>query len=142
MINLEGEKNETKPDPTTAEPYTTTNIPAYSNPKSLFNNKYYELEILENNEIPIKLMQINTTNDNFIYKWSIAQEDGGTAYGDMFNVDDGVLWLLKSLDREENDLYKLHIKAELVNKSPRGGRRKGKTLQVCYRKVKINLITN
>ena len=123
---MEGQKNESKPVTTTTQSIPTTT----PNSKSLFTNKYYELEILENNEIPIKLMQLNTTNDNYIYKWSIAQEEGGTSYGEMFNVDDGVLWLLKSLDREQNDLYQLRVKAELVSKTQRGGRRRGKTLQV------------
>lgn len=80
---------------------------------NLFQNKYYEIEISENNVVPTMLLQINATNGQKekAFKWSLIAENGN---GKEFRIDpnNGTLWLVRSLDREAQDLYKIKIRAE------------------------------
>ncbi|CAO1442494.1 unnamed protein product [Diamesa serratosioi] len=138
LINLEGEKIVHPPKSEairitsststfTSTTTTTTKAPEH---KVLFVNQYYELEVVENNPIPMKLIQFNTTNNIDTYKWSMVFENHNGSTLDVteyFNVADGVLWLMKSLDREELDFYQLRIKAEVQRT-----KRRGKSLQMMY----------
>lgn len=82
---------------------------------SLFQHKYYEIEVPENNVVPTMLLQINATNAHRekSFKWSISSESGKNR---EFRIDpnNGTLWLIRSLDREMEDLYKLKIRADPV----------------------------
>lgn len=98
----------------------------------LFVNQYYELEVLENSPTPMRLIQFNTTNDSNTYKWSMELENRSDQRHDVseiFNIADGTLWLIKSLDREETHLYSLKIRADLL--APRRPRN-GKNMQMMY----------
>lgn len=98
----------------------------------LFVNQYYELEVLENSPSPMKLIQFNTTNDSNMYKWSLTLENvprKGVEASDIFSITDGILWLTKSLDREESHKYSLKIRADLI--APRRPRN-GKNMQMMY----------
>lgn len=98
----------------------------------LFVNQYYELEVLENSPTPMRLIQFNTTNDDDNYKWSLELEnkrDTGNEPTDIFSIADGILWLTKSLDREQVDTYSLKIRADiLAQRRPRNG----KSMQMMY----------
>lgn len=79
----------------------------------LFQHKYYEIEVPENNVVPMMLLQINATNGHKekAFKWSLVPENGN---GKEFRIDpnNGTLWLVRSLDREMQDIYKIRIRAE------------------------------
>lgn len=83
----------------------------------IFPNKYYEIEVEENSDVPLELIQINVSvlfkDDTF--KWSIVPEMDMMAY-EEFTVDpkNGSLWLVKPLDRESQDSYKIKIRADKV----------------------------
>lgn len=81
---------------------------------SLFQHKYYEIEVPENNVVPTMLLQINATDPNGrSLKWSISSEQGKTP---IFHIDpiNGTLWLVRSLDREVEDMYRLKVRADSV----------------------------
>lgn len=127
LITLEGEKKVDPPKLEAIVVKATTKAPEH---KVLFVNQYYELEVVENNPIPMKLIQFNTTNSMDTYKWSMVFENHNGSTLDVteyFNVADGVLWLMKSLDREELDFYQLRIKADVQRT-----KRRGKSLQMMY----------
>lgn len=81
----------------------------------LFPNKYYEIEVEENSDVPMELIQINVSaaykDDTF--KWSIIPEMDVMQY-EEFSIDskNGSLWLVKPLDRETKDSYKIKIRAD------------------------------
>lgn len=83
----------------------------------LFVNKYFEVEVEENSEVPMELLQLNVStmylNDNF--KWSIVVEPDDSAY-DEFYLDpkNGTLWLIKPMDREARDLYQIKVRVDKV----------------------------
>lgn len=83
------------------------------NSNSLFQHKYYEIEVPENNVVPTMLLQINATNGHKerAFKWSIMSESGSNR---EFRIDpnNGTLWLVRSLDRESEDFYKIKIRAD------------------------------
>lgn len=88
---------------------------------SLFQHKYYEIEVPENNVVPTMLLQINATsngNKERAFKWSIATE---TDSNREFRIDpnNGTLWLVRSLDRETKDLYNIKIRADPVYREGR-----------------------
>jgi hypothetical protein len=98
----------------------------------LFINQYYEIDVLENAPTPMRLIQFNTTNDNDIYVWSLELENKNYSIQDVdeiFSIDEGILWLQRSLDREEFSTYTLKIRAELTG--PRRPRN-GKSMHVMY----------
>lgn len=88
----------------------------------VFYNKYYEIEIYENNPVPLFVMQLNTSSlyQEEQFRWSVESEMG-SHYDREFDIDpvNGTLWLVKQLDRERRDLYRLKIRAE---KETRRGR--------------------
>lgn len=85
--------------------------PASSN--SIFQHKYYEIEVPENNVVPTMLLQINASSSyqERSFKWSILSESGNSR---EFRIDpnNGTLWVVRSLDRESDDLYKLKVRAD------------------------------
>lgn len=88
---------------------------------SLFQHKYYEIEVPENNVVPTMLLQINATNNGNkerAFKWSIMTEMGNSR---EFRIDpnNGTLWLVRSLDRETKDLYNIKIRADPVYREGR-----------------------
>lgn len=87
---------------------------------SLFQHKYYEIEVPENNVVPTMLLQINATNPHRgkPFKWSILTESGRNR---EFRIDphNGTLWLVRSLDRENGDVYRLKVRADPVNRESR-----------------------
>lgn len=107
----------------------------------LFINQYYELEVLENSPTPMRLIQFNTTNASNMYKWSLELENKTEEFGpskrriynvdvmEIFSIADGILWLTKTLDREEISQYTLKIRAEpIAVRRPRNG----KSMQLMY----------
>ncbi|XP_062556835.1 cadherin-89D isoform X2 [Armigeres subalbatus] len=78
----------------------------------LFPYKYYELELRENEHAPKIALNISLNKkyakDNF--RWTIVNDDNG----DKFRIDEnnGSLWLLQPLDREEQDSYEIKIKVD------------------------------
>ena len=98
----------------------------------LFVNQYYELEVAENSPTPMRLIQFNTTSDSNSYKWSLELENKNDTKIDVteiFSIADGILWLMKALDREETDSFTLKIKAEnQISRRPRNG----KNMQMMY----------
>lgn len=98
----------------------------------LFINQYYELDVYENSPTPMRLIQFNTTNDSNMYKWSLVLENNNESNVDVlevFNIADGILWIIKSMDREEIQMYSLKIRADLI--APRRPRN-GKSMQMMY----------
>lgn len=98
----------------------------------LFVNQYYELEVNENSPTPMRLIQFNTTDDSNMYKWSLEWENRNDSHleiTEFFNIGDGTLWLTKSLDREEVEMFSLKIRADLL--LPRRPRN-GKSMQMMY----------
>jgi Cadherin domain len=98
----------------------------------LFVNQYYELDVLENSPTPMRLIQFNTTNDSNTYKWSMELENKNETSSDIsefFSITDGILWLIKALDREEKEMFSLKIRADLI--APRRPRN-GKSMQMMY----------
>lgn len=80
-----------------------------------FPEKYYEIEVVENSEVPLELIQLNATSQEEHYKWSIVPEMELLVY-DEFEIDskNGTLWLTRPLDRETKDTYSLKVRAEKV----------------------------
>lgn len=92
-----------------------------SDSSSLFQHKYYEIEVPENNVVPTMLLQINATNNGNkerSFKWSIMTDMGSSR---EFRIDpnNGTLWLVRSLDRETQDLYNIKIRADPVYREGR-----------------------
>lgn len=88
----------------------------------LFPHKYYEVEVPENNEVPMFLVQLNVSamyRDD-LFRWSIVPEMD-MVRADEFKIDsrNGSLWLVKSLDRELNDMHKIKVKAERILRESR-----------------------
>lgn len=85
--------------------------PASSN--SIFQHKYYEIEVPENNVVPTMLLQINASHayQDRPFKWTISSESGKNR---EFRIDpnNGTLWVVRSLDREIEDVYKLKVRAD------------------------------
>lgn len=80
-----------------------------------FPEKYYEIEVVENSDVPLELIQLNASAHEEHYKWSIVPEMEVLLY-DEFEIDsnNGTLWLTKSLDRETKDTYSLKIRADKI----------------------------
>lgn len=92
----------------------------YEDDNSLFQHKYYEIEVPENNEVPMMLLQINATSvhKQRAFKWSlIAESDNNREF--RIDTNNGTLWLVKSLDREVNDYYKIKIRADPIYREGR-----------------------
>lgn len=83
----------------------------------LFPHKYYEVEVPENNEVPMFLVQLNVSAmyREDVFRWSIVPEME-MVRADEFKIDsrNGSLWLVKSLDREAKDTHKIKVRAERV----------------------------
>lgn len=83
----------------------------------MFPNKYFEVEVEENCEIPMELLKLNVSARHEMdpLKWSIVVEQDETGY-DEFYLDpmNGSLWLMKPLDRESRDLYQIKVRADKV----------------------------
>lgn len=82
-----------------------------------FPEKYYEIEVVENSEVPLELIQLNASAHEEHYKWTIVPEMEVLVY-DEFEIDskNGTLWLTKSLDRETKDTYSLKVRADRVSR--------------------------
>lgn len=82
-----------------------------------FPEKYYEIEVVENSDVPLELIQLNATAHEEQYKWSIVPEMEMLA-NEEFEIDpkNGTLWLTKPLDRESKDTYSLKIRADKVTR--------------------------
>lgn len=79
-----------------------------------FPEKYYEIEVVENNDVPLELIQLNATAHEENYKWSIVPEMDMLTY-DEFEIDsNGSLWLVQALDRETKEIYILKVRAEKI----------------------------
>lgn len=78
-----------------------------------FAEKYYEIEVVENSDVPLELIQLNATAHEEHYKWSIVPEMELLA-NDEFAIDsrNGTLWLTRPLDRETKDTYSLKVRAD------------------------------
>ncbi|XP_055542908.1 cadherin-89D isoform X2 [Wyeomyia smithii] len=78
----------------------------------LFPYKYYELELRENDQAPKIVLNVtlNKKYANDVFRWQILNED----YGEKFSIDEknGSLWMLESLDREDQDSYGIKIRVE------------------------------
>ncbi|XP_058450690.1 cadherin-89D isoform X2 [Malaya genurostris] len=78
----------------------------------LFPYKYYELELRENDFAPKIVLNVtlNKKYANDAFRWQILNEE----YGEKFRIDErnGSLWMLKPLDREEQESYEIKIKVE------------------------------
>lgn len=87
---------------------------------SLFQHKYFEIEVPENNVVPTMLLQINATHIHRekSFKWSITTESGRNR---EFRIDphNGTLWLVRSLDREIEDTYRIKVRADPVFRESR-----------------------
>lgn len=70
---------------------------------SLFQHKYFEIEVPENNVVPTMLLQINATHPHRgkPFKWTIQTD---SMRNREFRIDphNGTLWLVRSLDRKCN----------------------------------------
>ncbi|XP_055381122.1 cadherin-89D [Condylostylus longicornis] len=88
---------------------------------NLFHHKYYEVEVLENNDYPLDLIKINVSAAYVKepFKWSIVPEYGEQQ--NSFEIDEhtGVIRVTKSLDREEIEAYRLKIRADRVGREAR-----------------------
>lgn len=86
----------------------------------MFQHKYYEIEVPENNVVPTMLLQINATHlhRDKSFKWTILMESGRNR---EFRIDphNGTLWLVRSLDREIEDKYRLKVRADPIFRESR-----------------------
>lgn len=82
-----------------------------------FPERYYEIEVVENSEVPLELIQLNVTSQDEQYKWSIVPEMD-VLVNDEFEIDEknGTLWLTRPFDREAKDAYSLKIRADKVTR--------------------------
>jgi Cadherin domain len=108
LINLQGEQDHEES--------------VEADPTSMFLHKYFEVDVRENNPVPLKLLQINMSSNyaDEVYKWQIVPEMEILKYAE-FSIDpqNGTLWLDKSLDREKKDVFKLKVRAEKVTREGR-----------------------
>jgi hypothetical protein len=93
-----------------------------SSASTMFLHKYFEVDVRENNPSPMRLLQINMTSGaaDDKYRWHIVPEMEILKH-DAFKVDanNGTVWLVKPLDREKQDIYKLKIRAEKITRESR-----------------------
>lgn len=83
---------------------------------SMFDHRYYEVEIEENSEVPLQLLTVNVTDKyrGQNIKFSIVPwKDGG-----VFSVDprNGTLYLLVKPDREEKAKYEVKVKVDKLKR--------------------------
>lgn len=88
---------------------------------SLFQHKYFEIEVPENNVVPTMLLQINATHMHRekSFKWSITTESANRNREFRIDPHNGTLWLVRSLDREMEDTYRLKVRADPVYRESR-----------------------
>ncbi|XP_053605613.1 cadherin-89D isoform X2 [Plodia interpunctella] len=83
--------------------------------KPVFISRYYELEIEENVVTPVELVTLNLTEyyENFKMKYFILNEDDPDIKK-MFIIDprNGTLYLVRSPDREQREVYEVIVRAE------------------------------
>ncbi|KAK9881182.1 hypothetical protein WA026_014530 [Henosepilachna vigintioctopunctata] len=83
--------------------------------KPVFAHRYYEIEVEENVQVPLKLLSLNVTDfyKNYKFRYSLVGERNSDEK-QMFKVDprNGTLFIVKSPDREIKSRYELIIKLE------------------------------
>lgn len=125
LINLQGEEIYDEEDETRPR---------------MFDNKYYEIEVIENNVVPLVILKINTTDQEETYKWSIVSEMEVYPNNEFkIDPDNGTLWVTKVLDREVHDEFTLKIRADRVN---REGRKLSKIMYPVGEDKMIGLMDN
>lgn len=83
--------------------------------KPVFISRYYELEIEENIHTPVELITLNLTEhyENFKMKYYILNEnDIDVKKTFVIDPKNGTLYLIKSPDREIQDIYEIIIRGE------------------------------
>lgn len=92
----------------------------------LFQHRYYEIQVEENTEVPLKLVQLTTSNTAENHKqdllhYSITHEKS-SINSNYFSIDsrNGTLYLIKPVDREQKDLYEIIVKVDKIEKNSRG----------------------
>ncbi|XP_012282982.1 cadherin-89D [Orussus abietinus] len=84
--------------------------------RPVFQHRYYEVEVEENTQVPLKLVQLNAS-DGFPkdqVRFSIVAD--GSDSRDFFTIDprNGTLFLVSEVDREVRDLYEVKVRVERV----------------------------
>lgn len=86
---------------------------------NLFPHKYYEVQINENNLIPLELLKINISSmySKDTFNWQIIPETDEAGY-ESFVIDprNGTLYVITSLDREKKDTYRLKVRADRIGR--------------------------
>ncbi|CAB3227459.1 unnamed protein product [Arctia plantaginis] len=96
---------------------TVTDVPddVEVSDKPVFISRYYELEIEENVHTPVELITLNLTEhfENFKMKYFILNEnDIDVKKTFVIDPKNGTLYLVKSPDREKQDIYEIIIRGE------------------------------
>ncbi|TMW42416.1 hypothetical protein DOY81_012501 [Sarcophaga bullata] len=122
LVNLQGQAIA---ETTTPKPEEIINFQNMS----IFQHQYYEIQLLENNEIPTELIKVNFTNDfnPETLRWSLWLEEGqdsdeeesGVRVPFEFEPKSSILYALKSFDREQTERYQLRLKGDKVNREAR-----------------------
>ncbi|KAK0161476.1 hypothetical protein PV327_009943 [Microctonus hyperodae] len=84
--------------------------------KPVFQHRYYEVEVEENSIAPIKLLQLNVSDAYVGQTMRYEIVSNNSEILDLFriNTENGMLMLMKSVDREYNDHYEFKVKVDRI----------------------------
>ncbi|XP_050100508.1 cadherin-89D-like [Anopheles aquasalis] len=92
-------------------------------PPPLFPYRYYEIELRENDPAPRIILNVTLSKRYATepFRWEIVSRQSDTEPEPRFRIDErnGSLWLLKPLDREEQDAYEVRIRVERLKRERR-----------------------
>ncbi|XP_034938287.1 cadherin-89D isoform X2 [Chelonus insularis] len=87
--------------------------------KPIFQHRYYEVEVEENSQTPLKLLQLNVSDKYIgqIMKYEILSNDSEVRDHFFIDPENGTLFLVNSVDREYRDVYEFKVKVDRIKKS-------------------------
>ncbi|XP_035777228.1 cadherin-89D-like [Anopheles albimanus] len=93
-------------------------------PPPLFPYRYYEIELRENDPAPRIILNVTLSKRYATepFRWEIvSRQSDDTDAEPRFRIDarNGSLWLLKPLDREEQEAYEVRIRVERLKRERR-----------------------
>lgn len=87
--------------------------------RPVFQHRYYEVEVEENTHVPMKIIDLNVSDDNKDeqIRYSIVLDEGDGREHFSLDPKNGSLYLLTSPDREVRDRYELKVRVDKVKTS-------------------------
>ena len=95
----------------------------------VFQHRYYEIQVEENTEVPLKLVQLTTSvaaAEEEKHKHDLSHftivHDKSSSNSNYFFIDskNGTLYLIKPVDREQEDSYEIIVRVDKIEKQSRG----------------------